>query len=214
MIQSFRLMKHVQHANFYFKSLTVNAVRCLSKKALGTDVYYHTCQETVKDAEWTPVYYFPLINLGRLLNRFKLYQTTFTVAAIPIGCIMYKYNLVDLTFINVVVGAATFACLTLYVFTMFFRRFIGIIYVTKDEKYVKISHLTFWGRRNNIILPVQNLVPLTDGECKATDAYMKLHMYNSSEYLYLTLRFGRILDYDKFQNVFGNLEILGITKNK
>ncbi|KFM65550.1 hypothetical protein X975_23068, partial [Stegodyphus mimosarum] len=84
MTQTFRLIKHVQHANFYFKSLTVNAVRCLSKKPLGTDIY-HTSQETVKDAEWTPVYYLPWINLGRLLNRFKLYQTTFTVAAIPIG---------------------------------------------------------------------------------------------------------------------------------
>ncbi|GIX85697.1 transmembrane protein 186 [Caerostris extrusa] len=96
--------------------------------------------------------------------------------------------------------------------TSYFRRLIGIISISKDGKSVKISHLTFWGRKRDVIVPLEDIVPLTESGCSPNDAYVKLVRFSSKETLYMTLRFGNILDKTKFEFVFGSLDVFGFKK--
>lgn len=171
-----------------------------------------TNNEITQDAKWTPIYHFPMIQAARYLNRFKIYQTMFAVAVLPLSVVFYYKDACDLTSLMVVTGVTTCTCFTLYVATAFFRRLIGTIFIDNEFKNVTIAHLTFWGNRNDIVVPIDEIIPLTDGICHVKDAFVKISRYNTDEVLYLTFRFGKILDKEAFQKVFGDFEILGLKK--
>ncbi|XP_063853665.1 transmembrane protein 186-like [Scylla paramamosain] len=73
-----------------------------------------------------------------------------------------------------------------------FRRVIGILYLSDDEQLVKISHLSFFGRRIDVVLPIQDIVPLSDSGERVSDAFFVL-----------SLRFGGVVDASGFEKVFG-----------
>lgn len=146
----------------------------------------------------------PKISAARFIHRFKLYQSIFTIAVVPMILGFYYYGKSDMTTVLVITGSASFTCLSLYVLTSFFKKLIGIVYIDPDEKHLKIAHLTFWGGRNDIIVPVDEIIPLTDCDNNPADAFVKVLRTNSDESLYMTLRFGKILDEDIFKKVFGN----------
>lgn len=130
----------------------------------------------------------------------------------PTSVVMYSNGLIELDAVGIITGCAVLASATLYVMTGYFKRLIGIIAITDDEKIVKISHLTFWGRKNEISVPLEDIIPLSDCDCNANDVYVKVNRYSSSDYLYLTLKFGNIMDKSKFELVFGSLDVIGFKK--
>lgn len=188
------------------QALKINPVRCLCSIASNQS------QDPVpspKKATWKPIYFFPFIHIARLLNRLKIYQSVFTFTLVPILTGLYYHNLSDIHTVYVVTGAATFTCLSLYIITAFFRRLIGVIYIDEAKKDLRIAHLTFWGGRKDITVPISDIIPLTESNCNAHDAFVKLHRHNTEEILYFTIRFGKILERNDFQDVFGSLELLG-----
>lgn len=158
--------------------------------------------------KWRPIYNMPKISAVRLIHRLKIYQSIFTIGVAPVTLGFYYCGKTNVTTALVLTGVASFTCLSLYAITLFFKRLIGIIYIDKDQKLLKIAHLTFWGGRNDIIVPVDKIIPLTDCDNNPADIFVKLVRTNSDESLYMTLRFGKILDEDVFKKVFGNLEVL------
>jgi len=191
------------------RALKTNPVRCLCS------TMNNQSQDAVpspKKATWKPIYFFPLIHIARLLNRLKIYQTVFTFTSVPLLTGLYYHDLSDINTVFVVTGAATFTCLSLYIITAFFKRLIGVIYIDEAKKDLRIAHLTFWGNRKDITVPINDIIPLIESNCNARDAFVKLHRYSTEEILYLTIRFGKILEKDDFQDVFGSLELLGLKK--
>jgi hypothetical protein len=59
----------------------------------------------------------------------------------------------------------------------FFRKFVGIIYVNEKTRQAKIAHLTFFGNRKDIVVPLKDIVPLSDLGDNATDIYVKVSTY-------------------------------------
>ncbi|KAG8191156.1 hypothetical protein JTE90_016669 [Oedothorax gibbosus] len=206
-----KVLKHINTANILLK----NARTCLTRPLSSTSPLRKISPDlkTTNEAKaWKRIYYFPYIELAAFLNRFKLYQTTFTVVAIPVSVAMYNYGTMDLDTVGIVTGCAVLASTTLFLMSGYFRRLIGIIAISEDEKTVKISHLTFWGRRNDVSVPSEDIIPLGDGDCNANDVYVKVRRYSSAESLYLTLKFGKIMDISKFELVFGSLDVIGFRK--
>ncbi|GBL98767.1 Transmembrane protein 186 [Araneus ventricosus] len=161
---------------------------------------------------WTPIYFFPHIRTAAICSRFKLYQTAVTLAAVPWSISLYNDGLIEASSLGVISGCATLACCTLYLLSYYFRRLIGILFLSEDEESVQISHLTFWGRKKDIIVPLQDIIPLADSACNANDIYIKLKRFSCEDKLYFTLKYGKILDKAKFEKVFGTLEFLDGTK--
>lgn len=157
--------------------------------------------------KWKTIYNMPKISAVRLIHRLKFYQSIFTISVVPMILGFYYCGKTNLTTVLVLTGVASFTCLSLYAITLFFTRLIGIVYIDQDKKLLKIAHLTFWGGRNDIIVPIDKIIPLTDCDNNPDDVFVKLLRTNSDESLYMTLRFGKILDEDLFKKVFGSFEM-------
>lgn len=152
-----------------------------------------------------PIYRFPQIVMIRALSRLKVFQTGFTVALVPAMWFAFVERMVELDSVVNGVGLSVLAMLMLYAMSNYFRRFIGIICLSEDQKTVRISHLTFWGKRFDTYVQLQNIIPFSDTPENINDALVKLKFYDSPDYLYLTLRYGRIVNEDLFVKVFGEL---------
>nr|XP_045596612.1 transmembrane protein 186-like [Procambarus clarkii] len=152
------------------------------------------------------IYKFPYIRVARALCRLKIYQTAVTSLAVPgTGYLAYVGVVQPGIFISATVINA-FACVTLYVMGEIFRRIVGNIYYDGERRLVKVSHLTFWGRRSDVYIPPEDIIPLTDTSDNPTDIYTQLLRYSQPKFnLFLCLRFGGIIDEEKFSNVFGLL---------
>lgn len=156
---------------------------------------------------WKPIYLMPKINVVRLIHRLKLYQSVFTVAILPMTLGFYCFGKASTTTALVVTGVASFTSVSLYIFSSFFKRIIGIIFIDEDKRNLKIAHLTFWGKRKDIIVPIDEIIPLTDYDNNPFDVFVKLRRTSSEETLYVTLRFGKIINEATFKEIFGNIEI-------
>lgn len=153
------------------------------------------------------IYKFPYIVQCRTVSRIKIYQTAITSIAVPVVGYLTHVGTVDFQGFLATLSIGTLATVMLYVMGEFFRRLVGIIYYNPSESSVKISHLSFWGNRKEVYVPLDDIVPLTDTDDNPTDVYVKLLRYSKPKSkLYMSLRFGEIVDSEKFVEVFGHLK--------
>ena len=158
-------------------------------------------------AQFTRFYRFPHIRWVRGLARLKIYQTAATVVMLPPMCYGYAIDVVSLPSVQAAFAVATFAGVMLYGISGYTRNFIGMLSLNKAEDMVRISHLTFWGKRRDLYAPVEDIVPLADISENPKDIYVKLCRYSTKDVLYFTLRAGGIEDMSKFVKVFGSMDV-------
>ncbi|XP_074867033.1 transmembrane protein 186 [Carettochelys insculpta] len=149
------------------------------------------------------VYRFPGIKYCRILSRMKLLQTALTIAFLPPVYHLYLQEQVSLDFLLYVTGIACFAAAMLYSLSYFLRRMIGLIYLNEAGTMAKVAHLTFWGRKKVIYCPVETVVTLGDSGDAKNEVLLQFKRHNSSQVLYFTLRFGQVVDKQRFAQIFG-----------
>ncbi|XP_064376486.1 transmembrane protein 186 [Dromaius novaehollandiae] len=159
-----------------------------------------------KTEEFRLVYRFPGIKYCRVLSRLKLLQTAITTVTLPPVCYLYLHGQVSQAILLYTAGIACFAGVMLYGMSYFFRRIIGLIYLNETGSTVKVAHLTFWGRRKDIVCPLETVMTLGDVGDGKGELLLQFKRYNSTDILYFTLKFGQIVDKEKFIQIFGDLE--------
>ncbi|KFV14030.1 Transmembrane protein 186, partial [Tauraco erythrolophus] len=159
-----------------------------------------------KTEKFTLVYRFPGIKYCRMLSRLKLLQTATTMVMLPPICYLYLQDQVSQNILLYTTGIALFAGAMLYGMSYFFRRIIGLIYVSDTGRTVRVAHLTFWGRRNDIYCPVETVITLDEVGDSKGELLLQFKRYNSTDILYFTLKYGQIVDRQKFTQIFGELE--------
>ena len=104
-------------------------------------------------------------------------------------------------------GISGFSIFVLYGFGQIFRHVVGSVYISEDEKFVRISHLTFFGNRTEKIAPLDNILHLTETNDNVQNTFLRLCDTTPSppSNYFLTLKFGGILNDDYFSKVFGCL---------
>jgi len=154
-------------------------------------------------AQFTVFYRFPYITTARFISRLKLYQTAVVVLAVPPT--IYYYNIGDIALEPCVgiITMSTVALVMLYIFANFFQRVVGLVALSSDEKLVRLSHLTFFGGRNDVFVPVDDIVPLSDTSEVSNDIFVKVRRYSTTDTLYMSLLYGRIENAETFQKIFG-----------
>ena len=160
---------------------------------------------SIEDEPFTTFYHFPYIIVTRLISRLKIYQTGLTIVVLPPVYVQYALGQMEASNVAMVTGIAAFAGMMLYVISHYTRRLVGLLAINKNRDVLRISHLTFWGNRNNIYVPVEKVVPLSDMADCPNDAYLKLCFYDSKNYFYYTLRYGSVINKDIFHFVLGSL---------
>lgn len=160
--------------------------------------------EDVQKLDYKIFYRFPHIRLARFLSRLKIYQTGATVIAIPPAVYCYSIGLVGIESCVAAACLSTLAMALLYIAGNFFRRLIGLVALSSDERVVRISRLTFWGNRKDIYVSPDDVVPLTEFEDNLSDAYVRVRLYSQADVLYMFLRYGTVEDRVMFAKIFGN----------
>ncbi|KAM6155918.1 transmembrane protein 186 [Rhynchocyon petersi] len=153
------------------------------------------------------IYRFDAIRAFGYLSRLKVAQTTLTVVVLPPAFYWYSQGLMALNSLCLVVGTAAFALAMLCWMSHFFRRLVGILYVNEAGTTLRVAHLTFWGWRQDTYCPVADVIPILDTKDRPQELFVRIQQYSGKQTFYLTLRFGRILDRDRFTQVFGMLDV-------
>ncbi|XP_045850179.1 transmembrane protein 186 [Meles meles] len=169
----------------------------LKEKPAGTDA-----------EQFRMVYRLEAIRVFKHLSRLKVTQTALTLLALPPGFYGYSHGLVTLGNLCLAGGVAGFALAMLFWMSHFFRRLVGILYVNEAGTVLRVAHLTFWGRRQDTDWPVADVIPLTESEDRAQELFVRLQQYGGKQTFYLSLRYGRVLDRERFTQVFGMLDAL------
>ncbi|XP_014648944.1 PREDICTED: transmembrane protein 186 [Ceratotherium simum simum] len=154
------------------------------------------------------VYRFDAIRAFGYLSQLKVAQTALTVVALPPGLYWYSQGLMTFNSLCLVGGIAGFALAMLCWMSYFFRRLVGILYVNESGTVLRVAHLTFWGWRQDTYCPVADVVPMTETKDRPQELFVRIQQYSGKQTFYLTLRYGRVLDRERFMQVFGMLDTL------
>lgn len=143
------------------------------------------------------------MRLLRAMSRLKLLQTSITVLLLPPVTLLHLQGSVSLPFVCYSAAVALLAGVMLYTASHFLQRVVGAMYLDQSQRTLKVSHLTFWGRRHDILLPVEDVMTVGDSGDSPGEIILRLRRFSNSHIFYFSTRLGRVVNTQGFQKVFG-----------
>lgn len=156
------------------------------------------------DKLFKPIYLFKHIIVARVLSRLKIYQTGITLFLVPYSSFLYLNEVTSVEVITGIFSLATVATISLYVISGFTQNIVGIISVSNDDKNVRISRLTFWGKRVDEVFKADEIIPFSesDEEIKK-DIYKIIKFYTNDRKFYLFTAGVKVVDTQKLETLIG-----------
>ncbi|XP_060696231.1 transmembrane protein 186-like [Hemiscyllium ocellatum] len=179
----------------------------MQHRQMSVNVQEHRMEPKPKcpdNEHFTMIYRFHGIRFLRAVSQLKVLQTGITVTLVPTFYYFYLQEQVQYVLLAYITGLSGFAVVMLYFMSYYLRRFIGMLYLNDSGTTLKVSHLTFWGRRNDFYVAVQDVMPLGDTGDTANEIILQFKQYNKTEVFYFTIKFGQVVDKQKFLQVFGS----------
>lgn len=151
--------------------------------------------------EYKCIYFFPPINIIRIVQRFQLlvYSTLFP-AAVAYVCMVPAPSYMMMGFV------ATNVMLMPLVFYMM-PRMIGSMLVGGVGDVLdtlQVSRLSFFGNRKDSFYKIENVKPLSE-VTHVNLVYSKFELYNKKEKLYLFHSYSQVLDKELYEIIFGRM---------
>lgn len=195
-------MMNGQHGRL--RTITSTHGLACSKNA-KTDAEDFTLKSDASNQEFSKIYTFRYIVHTRVLSRLKIYQTLLTIGALPPSTYFHFTGDISTSNFCAFVGIASLATVMLYVMSSFFRRIVGIISVNRNFDIVRISHLTFWGHRNDVEFWTKDVVPMTDMTVNPNDVYQIIRFYDNPKCFYWFYKHVKNEDKDAILQIFGKI---------
>lgn len=165
---------------------------------------------------WLPIYRFPYIGALKIVIKFKVYLTGFTTA-IVLNRLYNSISGLSFSTTPTTVALSAISLTGLLFIGNAFRKLVCQIYVSPDMNFVRMCRFSFFGRRIDMVLPREQVVPLTETNISTVRNLFcilefthpqKIDLNHDTiefydQYFYLPLRFGRILDRDRFEETMG-----------
>lgn len=152
---------------------------------------------------YSMIYNLPHIKLLRAVSRLKLLQTAITVVLLPPVYVLYFLGHTTFFLVSYTTGIALLAGVMLYTASHFVRRVVGIMYLDPSQNTLRVSHLTFWGKRHDFHLPVADVMTIMDAGDSPNELILKLKRYSTPETMYFSTYYGQVVDRQGFEKVFG-----------
>ncbi|OQR73700.1 transmembrane protein-like [Tropilaelaps mercedesae] len=160
-------------------------------------------KDPIEAENWTCVYRFPHIVKVTILLRVKLYQTAMTLLLTP--CAYWACICGYITEGNMVIAtlSSIFTSSTLLWAGFIGERLLGAVYQNDTAEKVRLAHLTFWGRRKDVVVDESDIASLTDVGEKMENIYVRIALYSRpKDPLYLFPALGGIQDAEAFERIF------------
>ncbi|XP_050667226.1 uncharacterized protein LOC126966949 [Leptidea sinapis] len=147
------------------------------------------------------VFAFPYIRNLALINRLKIYHFVGSCVIIPTCGVMETLNAVaESSFVtSVLIGVTGGAVLSLA--SLPFKNVIGHIFISEDNKSIKISSLDFYGRKIDRIIRSEEWIPILDLKPKNTDVLFLTPKLTDGTVYKLPVRFGIVKNQKKMSEV-------------
>ena len=161
------------------------------------------------------IFRFAHIPILLIVCRGKIYITASLFTCSPIVLYSWFYDNLAQQDLNVFGSLIGFSVGTLFFFGEFFRRCVCLVYISKDDTTVKLSHMSFWGKRRNIEVPLEDIIPLSETSERVGNIFWKVSFYPNSDAskivdrsnLLICTKFGNVKDNEAMIKIFGS-EIL------
>ncbi|VDP98997.1 unnamed protein product [Trichobilharzia regenti] len=155
--------------------------------------------------------------LLQAFSRFKLLLSGALIVGCPIITYGYINDSISSSLFFAFMGSAAFSSCTLIIYSWISTKIVGVISVHKTSGLMRIGHLTFWGRRQNKILNVNQIIPPSDlqdapevnksvrfGVISEEDGqHSKQSVIKIKQTFFLTRIKSEIIDKDLFKSIFG-----------
>lgn len=165
---------------------------------------------------WIPIFRFPYIGPCYATIRFKVYLTFVSFAA----CLRDLYCLLDSLNPSLLPSTilTSVTVIGMYITGNLFRQLVVQIYATEDLAHLRICRFTFFGKRRDMVLPLNAVVPLTESNRTRRTFFLKLETMRPEkisldndfhefydEKFKIVLKYGGVLDLAKFEKAFGQI---------
>ncbi|XP_050346202.1 uncharacterized protein LOC126770723 [Nymphalis io] len=153
-----------------------------------------TVKSQPEPIKFDPVFTFPFVKYIALVSRLKVYHLYGSCIVIPSSGLLELLNFAseNTFFIASYIGITGGAVLSLC--TLPFKNIIGQLYLSQDNKFVKISSVGFSGQRIDRIVDVNDWIPILDLKPRTMDAiYLRPELTDGSKYK-LFVKFGIVRD--------------------
>ena len=170
---------------------------------------YVKSQHKDPNHDWVRFYRFRYITASAFVTRAKIYQTACMVGIFGWSTMQYLNGVNtwdELLLVNCVAG---FSLLFLVLVGNLARRVIGICYA--DPKYpdlVRIAHLSFFGRRVDRVVKLNDISALSDTNAEQDPLFFRLVVKLDGKNQTFFLANGKIAEIDDaiYRKVFGSLK--------
>ena len=140
------------------------------------------------------LYRWPYVKHFRLLSRFKIYQLAVMTAALPYLAHLYKVGTVTShTMGSGFVGTFGTAGVLL-VISHYFMKVVGEITYDPENSVLRISVLTFWGNRQELYIPLEQIVQFNESQTNVGGTFQRLKVEGRKDNFFYSLRHGQIRD--------------------
>jgi hypothetical protein len=144
------------------------------------------------------VYEFRHIKSLRLLTRFKVYQTFFSIAFAG-----YSFFAIDdLNILLLTNGTMLLAVVMLFIISRQAVRVVGRMYISDDKTKALISHLDFYGKRRDFEVEISEIEPLASFD-ELKEAYVHLRLKDATGSMVVSLPYGRVHDKKALLKILG-----------
>ncbi|XP_026488376.1 uncharacterized protein LOC113395049 [Vanessa tameamea] len=169
-------------------TMSLTRLPCLFRK------FSSTVKNESEPIKFDPVFSFPFVKYIALISRLKVYHLYGSCIVIPSSGLMELLNFAseNTFFIASYIGITGGAVLSLC--TLPFKNVIGQLYLSEDNKFVKISSVGFSGKRIDRIVDVNDWIPILDLKPRTMDAiYLRPELTDGTKYK-LFVKFGIVRD--------------------
>lgn len=152
--------------------------------------------------EYTKVFAFPHVVRVAVFQRLKIYMTGACVGLYP----LVLANGTETTTSVALLSLISVSCTGLMVIGEFMRRVVGIVYIDKNQTKVRFAHITFWGKRSDIEVNIDDIKFASETNQNFQNIYWLVKFQDPKQSsLIISTRFGGIEDPDKFKLIFGDV---------
>jgi hypothetical protein len=132
------------------------------------------------------------------------FSCVFSGLLVPYRIYTYTQDLITLHELQLSLLLLGVSSGTLLLFGWAATRTICYIYTTSECDRVILTHVNFWGRRQNIDMETSDIVPINDIETPDR-MILPFKRYSTDRTLYYSLRVGQCLDRARFNRIFAGV---------
>ena len=133
-----------------------------------------------------------------------MYQVGGMILSIP--PLSYWYTMGSISGSSLMYGcvAATGATIVLCGLSYSFSRVLGELAYCHCSEKIRLSHLTFWGRRQDIETEIKNIILYSDSQFSSSSKLIqRLEIYHPYTVFYYSIKYGHILEPETFKSIIG-----------